>query len=425
MFAVVPVHMNEPTPVAIVGAGPYGLSIAAHLRAKGIRFRIFGSPMYNWKHGMPAGMHLKSDGFACNLYDPDSAFTLEDYCRRTGEPYADRGLPVALETFVAYGLEFQRRFVPDLEECHVLAIEPLARGFRLRLANGGIFTAGRVVVAIGISYFQHIPAELEGLPEEFVSHSSRLSTLGHLKGRDTTVLGAGASAVDIAYLLHRAGATVRIVARGPKIRFVGEQKAPLPGWLEQLRRPRSGLGPGWRSRLCTDAPLLFRLMPQRFRLMIVRRHLGPAPGWFVKEKDLEDVPVLMDTRVAHAEVREGRVHIRLLRGGGELDVVTDHVVAATGYRSDLRRLPFLGDRLRASIRSVEHTPVLSANFESSVRGLYFVGLASANTFGPMLRFAYGAGFTARRLSRHLRRMDCASQKSPHPGFAKHSAEVVG
>lgn len=59
------------TRVAIIGAGPYGLSIAAHLRAYGIPFRIFGAPLDSWRRHMPVGMMLKSDGFASSLSAPD------------------------------------------------------------------------------------------------------------------------------------------------------------------------------------------------------------------------------------------------------------------------------------------------------------------------------------------------------------------
>jgi hypothetical protein len=55
------------------------------------------------------------------------------------------------------------------------------------------------------------------------------------------------------------------------------------------------------------------------------------------------------------------------------------------------------------IRLTDNSPALSSNFESSVSGLYFVGVAAANTFGPLMRFACGSRFTARRLSRHLAR----------------------
>src|SRR5712664_2434051 len=101
--------------VAIIGAGPYGLSIAAHLKAWGVDFRIFGSPMHTWLTHMPKGMRLKSEGFASSLYDPGSTFTLEAYCKEKEIPYGRLGRPVPLEVFTAYGLEFQKRFVPELE----------------------------------------------------------------------------------------------------------------------------------------------------------------------------------------------------------------------------------------------------------------------------------------------------------------------
>jgi hypothetical protein len=77
------------------------------------------------------------------------------------------------------------------------------------------------------------------------------------------------------------------------------------------------------------------------------------------------------------------------------------VIAATGYRVDLRRLAFLHPDLGANVRTVENTPILDSFFESSVPGLYFVGVAAANSFGPVMRFAFGADYTAKRLVRHL------------------------
>ena len=105
--------------IAIIGAGPYGLSLAAHLRGSGQSVRIFGSPMNSWSNHMPRGMHLKSEGFASNLYDPEAKFTLQTFCGERSIPYADIGLPVAIETFIAYGQEFQRRYVPELENVQI------------------------------------------------------------------------------------------------------------------------------------------------------------------------------------------------------------------------------------------------------------------------------------------------------------------
>jgi lysine/ornithine N-monooxygenase len=395
--------MNETTAVAIIGAGPYGLSLAAHLRAAGVGFRIFGRPMHAWRHHMPRGMLLKSPGFAANLADPRQAFTLKAYCASRGIPYDDVSLPVSLSTFADYGIEFQQRLVPDLEERQVVSIEPRERGFLLRFSEGDTCHADKVVVAVGIGHFQQVPAILRGLPGERVTHSGRHADYGGFRGRDVTVVGGGASAVDAAASLLEAGATVRIIARAAEIKHAGPPVAQEPWWRDQLRGPQSGLGRGWRNKLCTDAPLLFRLMPEDFRLRVVRTHLGPFATWREWAAIDGRVPMLTGTRIGAAGISDGRVRLGLVRDGGvESVVTTDHVIAATGYRVDLRQLPFLGEPLRAAIRSLEHTPELSSHFESSVAGLYFVGPASANTFGPMLRFACGAGFASRRLSRHLR-----------------------
>src|SRR5580693_585379 len=116
---------------AIIGAGPYGLSVAAHFRCRGIPFRIFGRPMDSWLAHMPKGMMLKSDGFASNIYDPDGEFTLKQFCADRKIEYSDAGIPVPLEAFSAYGLAFKERMVPELEDKLVVSVNRLPDGFRL------------------------------------------------------------------------------------------------------------------------------------------------------------------------------------------------------------------------------------------------------------------------------------------------------
>ena len=108
--------MTDSTDLAIVGAGPYGLSIAAHARELGLDYQVIGSPMSFWRAHMPRGMLLKSDGFASNLFDPDKRLTLKAFCEDHGIAYADIGIPVRLDTFVDYGLAFQKKLVPDLRD---------------------------------------------------------------------------------------------------------------------------------------------------------------------------------------------------------------------------------------------------------------------------------------------------------------------
>jgi Pyridine nucleotide-disulphide oxidoreductase len=390
--------------VAIVGAGPYGLAVAAHLKAAGVDFRVFGKPMGFWRNHMPKGMHLKSEGFASFLYDPDSAFTLQMYCKQRGLPYADIGTPVPLETFTAYGLEFQKKFVPDLEDEWVVSLRQSASGFQITLSSGEVFTARRVVIAVGLTYFENVPPELAALPKDFVTHSSKHHTLDHFKGREVVVVGAGSSALDLAAILHQSGASVQVVARVSKIRFHDPPENVNPSWLDRLRQPVTGIGLGWKMFLCTNFPLVFRQMPEKFRLEKVRRLLGPAPCWFTKEQVVGKVGFNLGVSVTGASVQNGRVCLQLRDTAGEKKTLTaDHVIAATGYKYDLRRLAFLDPEVLSGIRCAENTPVLSANFESTVHNLYFVGVTAANTFGPLLRFAFGAGFAAPRISKHLAR----------------------
>jgi hypothetical protein len=161
------------------------------------------------------------------------------------------------------------------------------------------------------------------------------------------------------------------------------------------------LGGGWRNAFFEHAPMFFRYLPQETRVDIVRRWLGPAGGWPARQA-LEQGPVLLGQALRGAEYRGGRVHLRLSgRDGKETLIATDHVIAATGYKVDVRRLGFLDTGTLSALRTVEHTPILSQNFESSVPELYFVGLAAANSFGPVMRFLLGARYTARRLTRHF------------------------
>ena len=390
--------------VAIIGAGPYGLSIAAHLKAAGVEFRIFGKPMDMWISHMPKGMHLKSEGFASSLFAPGGSFPLEVYCQERGLPYQRIGSPVPLEVFSSYGIEFQRRFVPELEQELVECVRQEGTGFSVSLSNGEVFHAQRVVVAVGLTHYAHMPKQLDHLPREFVTHSYQHAALDRFRGKEIGILGAGASALDLAALLCQAGAKVQVIARGSSIRFHDPPKTLTPSLMARIRRPFTGIGPGWKLWMCANLPLVFRLMPESFRIDKVHRVLGPAPCWFTKDQVIGKVKFQLESTVTGSEMEGGRVHLHIKDGKGEGKILQfDHLIAATGYRTDVHRLPFLDAEILSKLALVEASPALSSNFESSVPNLFFVGVSSANTFGPLLRFAFGAGFAAPRLSAHLRR----------------------
>jgi len=240
------------------------------------------------------------------------------------------------------------------------------------------------------------------LPTEALTHSSRHSSLEEFKGREVAVIGAGASALDIAALLHEAGASVQLVARATKLKYHDPPDGKTPSWIQKLQAPVTGIGPGWKLWMCANLPLIFRLMPESFRLEKVRKVLGPAPCWFIKERVEGKVKFHLGATIHRATVQNGRVKVELSDTSGKNETIeADHIIAATGYKYDVRRIGFLDSEVISRLRLVGDTPHLSANFESSVKNLYFIGVTAANTFGPLLRFAFGAGFAAPRLSAHL------------------------
>jgi thioredoxin reductase len=384
---------------AIIGAGPYGLSVAAHLRHSGVPFRIFGRPMDSWVAHMPKGMMLKSDGFASDIYDPESAFTLRQFCAEQGIEYGDTGVPVRLETFSAYGLAFKDRMVPELENKLVVSVDRLPEGFQLQLEDGETFQARSLVLAVGITHFAYTPENLAHLPAEFLSHSAQHHEVEPFRGRSVVVIGGGSSAMDLAGLLREAGAEVQLVSRRESLKFHSQPTGKPRSLWQQFRHPQSGLGPGMRSRFFANSPMAFHYLPERLRVEAVRRTLGPSGGWFIRDKVIGKVPLHLRCEVQDALVQNGRVHLRVSASdGGEQEIVTQHIIAATGYRVNLDRLKFLSADIRSKVRTLNGTPVLSSNFESSISGLYFVGVAAANSFGPVMRFAFGAGFAARTLA---------------------------
>lgn len=369
--------------------------------------------MHTWRTHMPRGMHLKSEGFASSLYDPGSTFTLEAYCKEKNVPYGHLGRPVPLEVFIAYGLEFQKRFVPELEDKLVASLQPSPEGFRVGLEEGEVFSARRVVVAVGLTHYHYLPPELSGFPESLVTHSSNHSDLSQFYGREVAVVGAGASALDIAALLYQAGARVHVLARKPRIKFHDPPETLEPSFFDRLRNPITGIGPGWSLYFYANAPLVFRRMPLKFRLDKVKTILGPAPCWFIKDQVVGKVSLLVNTKIGKLEIVGDKVRLHLVEGTAtKKDITVDHVISATGYRAGLSRLAFLDPAIQSALRSIKDTPVLSSNFESSVPGLYFVGASAANTFGPLLRFAFGAGFTAPRIAGHLAKSAIRNATAP-------------
>ncbi|QDO00070.1 NAD(P)/FAD-dependent oxidoreductase [Streptomyces sp. RLB3-17] len=392
-------------PVAVIGAGPFGLSTAAHLRARGIPVRVFGEPMVSWRDHMPEGMLLKSTPVASSLDAPQPGHTLADYCDAAGirRLVTDEDI-IPVETFIAYGEWFQQQLVPELERVRVVSVDRRgSEGFELKLDSGESFTARAVVVATGLYGLAHLPPELGGAaadgptPTGPVSHSSQHHDLARFSGKELIVVGAGQSALETAALATEAGAQVRVVSRGR-----GRVAFGAPPWKQPKLRPESPFGRAWSLWALSYYPHPYRYLPAEARHYLVRRVLGPLGAWWLRDRFEGKVEVSEVSGIVRAAVSDGRpvLSVQTLGGRSE-ELAADHVIAATGYRVDIAAMDFLGHELRTALAVSRGTPKLGAGYCSSVPGLYFTGLPAAASYGPVMRFVCGTEFASPRLAKHL------------------------
>jgi FAD-dependent urate hydroxylase len=393
--------MTDHIDVAVVGAGPYGLSVAAHLSASGLTYRQFGRPMNLWRTSMPQGMYLKSQGFASNLSDPRAAKTLETFCAATGRAYGSYGVPVPLDTFVEYGQWFKEELALPVEESLVTSVTRSGDGFQLIVGDGERLTAGAVVFAIGVEHFAYLPAPFSALPQTLCTHASAHTDLTIFKDKQVIVVGAGQSALETAALLHESGADVQVLARRQKPAWNGEPLAldrPLP---QRLREPEAGLGSGWGTWFYSNHPDLFRRLPSASRVRRAATALGPAGACWLRERVEGQFPVRGGQAFTAAEPDGDRVRLTVTADGARKELTADHIIAGTGYRADLARLSFIGADIRPALATLNGSVLVGRGYQSSVPGLYFVGPVVAPSFGPVMRFVYGSHHAAQSVTRQL------------------------
>jgi FAD-dependent urate hydroxylase len=351
---------------------------------------------------MPEGMVLKSERFASNLWDPERRYTLERYSKAHGLPYQAVGKPISRELFLEYADWFRQQVAAEAHDAKVTLLRRSNRGFSLDLANGSQLISKRVVLATGHMPFRMVPAEFAILPEPQVLHSTLLGDVKSYIGRDITIVGAGQSALETAALLHETGAHVRVLIRRPRVEW-NAPSMPRPLW-QRILEPDAGVASGWKSFAISELPRTFRWrFPSERRHRFVAGSYGPSGSWWLRERVEGKVNLCVSSEVQSVAVDGRGVRVSLKGPVGLSEFTTDHVIAATGFKVDIDRLDYLEPALRQSIaREAGGIPALSSSFETSVSGLFIVGVASAPIFGPIMRFMYGAKHVAPVLARRLR-----------------------
>jgi cation diffusion facilitator CzcD-associated flavoprotein CzcO len=361
--------------IVVLGAGPYGLAAATHLKnVKGLAVRIFGEPMSFWERNMPVGMFLRSNWTATQIADPQLALTLEVYGSESGSNVSQ---PVPLDRFVQYGHWYQQKGVPDLDRRGVFRVERGPDGFRTTLSDGEVLGSRRVVVAAGIGSFAWRPPEFDGLPVELASHTSEHPDLGKFSGKKVLVVGGGQSALESAALLHEGGAEAEVIARTRTIHWLQGSLSRtlhhgLGKYVRSILYAPTDVGPAGISRLMARPDLLRRL-PRSVQDKLRKRAVRPAGARWLVDR-LKSVPVRLGCSVADVATAGLRVRVRLSDGS---ERTVDHVLLGTGYRVNVAKYDFLSPELVQSVRRCNGYPCLEQGLETSVPGLHILGAPAA------------------------------------------------
>lgn len=378
--------------VAVVGAGPFGLSVAATL---GGDAQVFGAPLQTWRTLMPPDMLLRSAWEETSLHGPGGRGTIDDWARAEHERKRE---PLPLEAFLRYGDWFRSMFVGGHDPDDVARVEDNGRRLRVTTAGGATRDVDAVVVAVGVTPFPHAPRVLADALGDNVGFAIEERDPARHAGRSVLVVGAGQAGLETAGLVAESGGEVEVVTRSA-VRWFADREPHHPrGALQQhLYRaayPAIGYGPPPLNRLVLH-PDLFAALPRDARERLTHRLLRPGGSPWVRSQVEGRVQLTPGVVPSTIDRRDGRLRVGL-SDGSEREV--DHVLLATGYRFDLARLPFLDERLRAGIRVDRGWPVLDRTFASSDRRVFFAGYAAEGRFGPISRFVLGCAFTARRIA---------------------------
>ena len=406
--------MIASTDTAIIGAGPYGLCLSAYLTGAGVPHQILGDPMHAWRNYTPPGMMMRSEPFAASLYAPKEGYSIEAYCRSRGYPYKPVGMLLPRELFVEYAMWFQSQLVSHVRNVEVTDLQRRGEHFQLTLNDGGTLLARRVVIAMGLKGFAFVPPALRHMPKPAVLHSSEFGALDWARQKDIAIVGGGQSALGLAALLLDIGAArVRVIVRDEELTWYANP-VEARGLISRILSPEGGLGRGWPAHIISEYPFVFRLLSRERRARYVATAWGPSGAWWLRDRVLGKVEVLLNSQISRAQMIGDRVGLHLVHGKDESsDITAEHLIVATGFRVDMARHAFLSTDIVDGLRLTDGAPDLTRNFETHMAGLYVVGPAAATSFGPVMRFVYGAKYAAPHLAAHIaRRFAGESQAQP-------------
>lgn len=374
---------------AIVGAGPYGLALAASLPEGSAT--VFGEAAGTWR-AMQPDMELRARWLEMDLAYAGQPGSLAHWASSGGSSHRE---PMTVRDFLDYLEWFRATRVPSHVDEAVELVERQGQGFRISTAARSV-TARSVAIAVGITPFASIPRVCR-LSDDRIVTAAEIGDVERLSGLRIAVVGGGQSAIETAARAAAAGAEVTLLARSRIHWFAAREPSALRGRVAarvySLAYPALGYGPPILNRLVLH-PDLFRRAPRSVRRRLTARLLRPgASDWLRESLTAGGVVVREGCGVEELEPDAGGLGLRL---SDHATLTVDRLIVATGYRFALERLAFLAPELRGTIGVDGGWPILDRWFRSTNRGISFLGYPAEGSFGPVARFVLGVPFTVAR-----------------------------
>jgi len=361
------------TNLLIIGAGPFGLAIAARAAHKRVEHLVVGKPMEFWRGNMPQGMFLRS---ACDWHlDPQNVHTIEAYLEEQNKKPGDVE-PLSLEFYLSYVDWFQQKKNIEPRPVYIERLDSTENNlFQATTTDGDLINAKRVVLAPGFKHFANVPDELRAkLPEASFKHTCDFVDFTNARNKRYLIIGGRQSAYEWAALLLESGAAaVHLSHRHPSPEFDVAEWA----WVNVI------------VDAMADDPSWFRRLPQTEKDAINRRlwaegRLKLEP-WLAPRLQDNRLTVWPNTELAACTQHANGGLAATLTNGETFNV--DQVVLATGYKVNIARLPYLAaGNLLNQLETRNDFPVLNDHFETSIPGLFITSMPAGQDFGPFFGF---------------------------------------